>query len=188
MGNARSSDEGSVGERCVERSGARAGRAHRDRSESRHQGHRRQAERSALSGRTRLGFGGYPGNRACDIEELRDQVALGRWKQPEDIQLPAQPEPVHTPERLMRRIARRTWTVLLVLGCIAYQYLVHSSLDSERGTPLHVALMWLPLVALACWAMMRSRHKLPWLVALCAAGALVYVLDQREPEIGRAHV
>ena len=81
----------------------------------------------------------------------------------------------------MRRIARRTWTILLVLGCIAYQYLVHSSLDSERGTPLHVALMWLPLVALACWAMMRSRHKLPWLVALCAAGALVYVLDQREP-------
>lgn len=80
----------------------------------------------------------------------------------------------------MRRIARRAWTVLLVLGCIAYQFLVHSSLDGERGTPLHFALMWLPLLALAYWAMMRSGRKLPWLAFLSAAGALVYVLDQRE--------
>jgi len=40
--------------------------------------------------------------------------------------------------------------------------------------------MWLPLLALGWWAMMRAGRKLPWLAFLLAAFALVYVLDQRE--------
>jgi uncharacterized membrane protein len=80
----------------------------------------------------------------------------------------------------MRRVASRAWAVSLVLACIGYQYLVHSSVSSAQAGPLHLVLMWLPLAALALWAMLRSQGKLLWLAALSAAGVLVYLIEQRE--------
>ncbi len=40
--------------------------------------------------------------------------------------------------------------------------------------------MWLPLAALACWIVARSKNKPLWLAVLLAAGATVYFLEHRE--------
>jgi uncharacterized membrane protein len=80
----------------------------------------------------------------------------------------------------MRRAAKRAGAALIVVACAVYQYLVYSSVSGAQAGPLHLILMWLPLAALAFWVVLRSRSKLPWLAALAAAGALVYLLEQRE--------
>jgi uncharacterized membrane protein len=80
----------------------------------------------------------------------------------------------------MPRAVGWSWKVAIVLACVAYQYLVHSSVSSAQFGALHQALMWLPLAALACWVVARSRNKPLWLAVLLAAGASVYLLDHRE--------
>lgn len=80
----------------------------------------------------------------------------------------------------MQVVSRRAWTALLVSACVAYQYLVHSAVSSAQADPLHRVLMWLPLAALAFWAMLRPRNRLFLLAALLAAAVLVYLLEQRD--------
>ena len=80
----------------------------------------------------------------------------------------------------MRRVIRRSWKVLIVLACIAYQYLVYSSVSNAQSGPLRLVLMWLPLVLLAGWVVARSANKLPWLTALLAIGLYVYLLEHQE--------
>lgn len=80
----------------------------------------------------------------------------------------------------MRRVARWTGTAFIVVACIAYQYLVHSSVSSSEAGPLRPVLMWLPLAAVASWAFLRSGSKVLWLTGIIAAGALVHVLEQQQ--------
>jgi uncharacterized membrane protein len=75
----------------------------------------------------------------------------------------------------MGRVARRAGLALLVLACIGYPYLVHSSVGKLEAGPLALILTWLPLGALALWALLRSRRNGAWLAVLLAAGLLVYV-------------
>lgn len=80
----------------------------------------------------------------------------------------------------MPRAVGWSWKVAIVLACVVYQYLVHSSVSSAQFGALHQALMWLPLAVLACWIVARSRNKSLWLSVLLAAGAIVYFLEHRE--------
>ena len=80
----------------------------------------------------------------------------------------------------MRRVASWSWKVLIVLVCVVYQFLVHTSVSNAQPGPIHLVLMWLPLVALACWVMARSRNKPLWLAVLLAMGIIVYLLEHQE--------
>ena len=42
----------------------------------------------------------------------------------------------------MRRIASGSWKVLIVLACVAYQYLVHSSVSNAQTGLFHYLLLW----------------------------------------------
>ena len=87
----------------------------------------------------------------------------------------------------MRRIASWPWKALIVLACVAYQYLVHSSVGNARTGLFHVMLLWLPLVALAGWILVRSNNKALWLAALSAAGVVVFLVEYQE-QLGLAAV
>jgi uncharacterized membrane protein len=80
----------------------------------------------------------------------------------------------------MRRAADWAWKALIVLACVAYQYLVHVSVTGAQAGMLRMALLWLPLVALAAWVVARARNKATWLAGLCAAGVLVYLAENQE--------
>jgi uncharacterized membrane protein len=80
----------------------------------------------------------------------------------------------------MRRIASWSWKALIVLACVAYQYLVYSSVGNARTGPFHYLLLWLPLVVLAGWILLRSRNKPVWLAVLLTAGMVVYLVEHQE--------
>ena len=79
----------------------------------------------------------------------------------------------------MRRVASWSWKVLIVLACVAYQYLVHDSVISSQPRPFHLVLMWLPLALLAGWVMLRSSNKPLWLAGLVTAGVTVYLVEHQ---------
>jgi uncharacterized membrane protein len=87
----------------------------------------------------------------------------------------------------MRRIASWSWKVLIVLACVAYQYLVHSEVSSAQTGLFHAMLLWLPLVALAVWILARSKNRPLWLAALSAAGVVVFLVEYQE-QLGLAAV
>jgi uncharacterized membrane protein len=80
----------------------------------------------------------------------------------------------------MRRIAGWSWKALIVLACVAYQYLVHSSVSNAQTGLFHAMLLWLPLVALAGWILVRSNNKSLWLAALSAACVVVLLVEHQE--------
>ena len=87
----------------------------------------------------------------------------------------------------MRRIAGWSWKVLIVLACVAYQYLVHSSVGNAQTGLFHAMLLWLPLVALAGWILARANNKSLWLAALAAACVVVLLVEHQE-QLGLAAV
>jgi len=80
----------------------------------------------------------------------------------------------------MRRALGWVLMALAVLACIAYQYLVHVSVGSAQVGVFHPLLIWLPLVALAVWALACSGNKSLWLVATGAAAVFVYLAEHQE--------
>lgn len=81
----------------------------------------------------------------------------------------------------MRRAASWVWKALLVLALVGYQYLVHLAVSSTQAGPvLRLALILLPLFALAFWVVARSRNKALWLGVLLVIGVVAYVLEHRE--------
>jgi uncharacterized membrane protein len=80
----------------------------------------------------------------------------------------------------MRRVAGWAWKTLIVLACVAYQYLVHVSVTGAQGGAVRAVLLWLPLVALAGWVAARARNKPTWLAALAAAGVAIYLAEHQE--------
>jgi uncharacterized membrane protein len=80
----------------------------------------------------------------------------------------------------MRRVIGWTWKALIVLACVAYQYLVHVSVSNAQVGLFYLVLLWLPLVALAGWIMVRSSNKPLWLAALSAAVVVVFLVEHQE--------
>lgn len=80
----------------------------------------------------------------------------------------------------MRRVASWSWKILIVLACVAYQYLVHSSVGNAQVGLFYLVLLWLPLVLFAGWILLRSRNKPVWLAALLTAGMVVYLVEHQE--------
>jgi len=80
----------------------------------------------------------------------------------------------------MRRALGWTWKAFIVLACVAYQTLVHFSVSNAQPGPVHLVLMWLPLAALACWVLARSRNRRLWLAVLLAMGSVIYLLEHQE--------
>jgi uncharacterized membrane protein len=80
----------------------------------------------------------------------------------------------------MRRVASWSWKALIVLACVAYQYLVHTWVSNARTGLFYHFLLWLPLVVLAAWVLLRSANKLMWLVALLAAGMITYLMEHQQ--------
>lgn len=80
----------------------------------------------------------------------------------------------------MRHAIGWTWKALIVLACVAYQYLVHVSVSHAQAGLFYVVLLWLPLVVLAGWILLRSRNKPVWLAALLTAGMVVYLVEHQE--------
>lgn len=87
----------------------------------------------------------------------------------------------------MRGIAGWASKALIVAACVAYQYLVHVSVIGAQGGAIRVALLWLPLAALAAWVLARARNKLVWLAALAVAGVAIYLAEHQE-QLGLAAV
>lgn len=71
-------------------------------------------------------------------------------------------------------------TLVAVLLCVAYQYLVYSVVNDGHVGPVHLALILLPLLALTCWFVIRSRYKPFWLSVFAAAGAAIYLLYRQD--------
>jgi hypothetical protein len=55
----------------------------------------------------------------------------------------------------------------------------------EQTDSIRLALTLLPLLALACWVMTRSRNKPLWFLVLLAAGVATFLLE-REQRLGLA--
>jgi uncharacterized membrane protein len=72
------------------------------------------------------------------------------------------------------------WTALILLACVAYQWLVHSAVMGGQTDSIRLALTLLPLLALAYWVMTRSRNKPLWFLVLLAAGVVTYLLERQE--------
>jgi len=73
------------------------------------------------------------------------------------------------------------WQPVVVVVCIAgYQWLVHSVLLDGHSAALRLALMCLPLAALAYWIARRAHNQFLWWAILVGASLLIYVVEQKE--------
>jgi uncharacterized membrane protein len=73
------------------------------------------------------------------------------------------------------------WNALILLGCIGYQLLVHLAVNEDRSAPLRIALLSLPLLVLAYWAVVHSSRRLLWLPVILGVGAGIYLLERQQP-------
>jgi uncharacterized membrane protein len=80
----------------------------------------------------------------------------------------------------MRWRGGRFWSAVILLGCAGYQLLLHSVVSDTRPGLLHIALLLLPLLALACWGVSHSGRKYLWLLAIVVAAAVMYQLEHQE--------
>ena len=70
------------------------------------------------------------------------------------------------------------WAALILLIGVGYQYLVHSAVAGGRIESIRIALAFLPLLALACWVVIRARNKRLWTFIMVATGLAIYALEQ----------
>jgi uncharacterized membrane protein len=80
----------------------------------------------------------------------------------------------------MARASAALWKVLIVLGIIAYQVLVHLALTNSSTYPVPLALLVLPMVALGCWIVLRSSNRVLWLLILISAAGATLLLAHGE--------
>jgi uncharacterized membrane protein len=70
------------------------------------------------------------------------------------------------------------WQAAAVLAFAACPWLAHLALTQGADGALRLALLLLPLIALAYWIFAHAARKLPWLVILVAVAALTWALEQ----------
>jgi len=69
---------------------------------------------------------------------------------------------------------------LILPGCIGYQWLVHSAIVTAHTESIRLMLALPPLLAMAYWAVAKSRHKFLWVLVMLGLGIAVYVIEDRE--------
>lgn len=79
----------------------------------------------------------------------------------------------------MRREAGPWWSGVALLGFFSSTWLAHLAISGDGNGMWRWALLTLPLLALGCWAFLRSARKSWWLVILLLAGAGIYLLERR---------
>lgn len=67
-----------------------------------------------------------------------------------------------------------------MLGCVVYQFVVHSAMVEGQPEPVRLVLIALPLILLTWWVATRSANKPLWLAILLLAAAGTYLLKQQE--------
>jgi uncharacterized membrane protein len=72
----------------------------------------------------------------------------------------------------MSRIAGIAGKAILVIGLLGYQLLVHLGVTADALDPARAALLAAPMVAVGAWILIRSRHRLLWMLILAAAVAM----------------
>ena len=77
------------------------------------------------------------------------------------------------------------WKLLLAVGCVAYQYLVHRVTSGDSGGAIRIALLLVPLLALGWWVATRPGKKWLWWSVLAAACGAIFLLE-REAHLGLA--
>src|ERR1700682_5879338 len=88
----------------------------------------------------------------------------------------------------MARAAGAIWKALFALGIVAYQGLAHLALIHSNAHPVRIVLLVLPMAALACWILLRSSHRLLWLlIMLTAVGATFLVAHGRGLGVGAVY-
>jgi uncharacterized membrane protein len=70
------------------------------------------------------------------------------------------------------------WQAAAVLAFAACPWLAHVALTQDAGGALRLALLFLPLIALAYWIIAHAGSKLLWLAILVIAAALTWALEQ----------
>jgi uncharacterized membrane protein len=83
----------------------------------------------------------------------------------------------------MPRVVSWSWKAAIVLACVVYQVLVHSSVSNAQVGALHQALMELPLAAFALAASSGISHAVVYLFLLWYFGRTL--APGREPIIAR---
>lgn len=79
----------------------------------------------------------------------------------------------------MRGAAGPWWNGLALLGCLCSTWLAHLAISGDGSGMWRLALLAVPLLALAGWAIARSAHRAWWLLILLLAGAGIGLLEQR---------
>lgn len=74
----------------------------------------------------------------------------------------------------MSRIAGIAGKAILVLGLLGYQLLVHLGVTASALDPARAALLAAPMLAAGAWILIRSPHRLLWLLILGAAAAMTW--------------
>jgi uncharacterized membrane protein len=74
----------------------------------------------------------------------------------------------------MSRIAGIAGKAILVIGLLGYQLLVHLGVTASALDPARAALLAAPMVAVGAWILVRSPHRLMWILVLAAAVAMTW--------------
>lgn len=75
----------------------------------------------------------------------------------------------------MARTAGAAWKVLILLGIVVHQLLVHVSFASASTDPLRIALLVAPLVAIAGLIMWRADRRILWASILVAGAGAIFL-------------
>lgn len=78
----------------------------------------------------------------------------------------------------MKSAAGAWWQAAAVLACVACQWLAHLALTGDAAGPLRLALLLLPLIALAYWIVAHAGNKLLWFLILIVVAAMTWALEQ----------
>ena len=78
----------------------------------------------------------------------------------------------------MKSAAGAWWRAAAVLAFVACQWLAHLALTGDAAGPLRLALLLLPLIALAYWIVAYAGNKLLWFLVLIVVAAMTWALEQ----------
>ena len=77
--------------------------------------------------------------------------------------------------------------LVVVVGVIGYQVLVHSAFKEHQNSALRFILLMIPLVLIGAWLVASVKNKIVCFLALIGLAAVLYIVDRKD-DIGLAAV